>query len=151
MIETLVVFLLSAASVADDISIFVDGSHEHAWTDIYETDERRLQFDANYSGNGTVNQLPYPVALVRVYTTSPRNAETPIRVSISRDAKIAVDCENSASTPIEAQAWNRDKGEYETLKFPDVEFQALRPENAERLGPLFRHICGPAWSYNPPE
>lgn len=146
MIDLLGVILLSSTSVADDASIFVGEPHEHAWTDIYQTDERHMQVDANYLSDGEVNERTYPVALVRVTSRSPKKADSPIRIAISRDARIAIDCENSASTPIEAQAWNRDKGEYEILKFPEPQFEALRPENKELLGPLYRHVCGPNWT-----
>lgn len=143
---SLVVLLLSSASVADEVSIFVDETHEHAWTEVYQTDERRMQFDANYLSDEIVNQQSYPVALVRVDSSSPSKPDSLIRVSISRDARIAIDCANSASTPIEAQAWNRDKGEYEIMKFPAPKFQGLRAENEDLLAPLFQHICGSDWS-----
>ena len=145
MIDLLGVFLLSSTSVSDDASIFVGEPHEHAWTDIYQTDERQIQFDANYSSDGEVNEQTYPVALVRVTEWRPKRADSPIRIGVSQHARVAIDCENSAFTPIEAEVWNRDS-EREIVKFPEPQFVCLRPENKELLGPLYRHVCGPNWT-----
>ncbi len=146
MINLLIALLLSSSSVTDDVSIFVAEPHEHAWTDIYQTDERHLQYDANYSSDGLVNGQAYPIALVRAYLRSAENADTPIRVGVARDVRVAIDCENSSSTPIESQIWDREKGEYEIQTFPEPQFQALRPENKELLAPLYRHVCGTNWT-----
>jgi len=125
-------------------STLVSDDHKHDWIVVSDEGDEPILIDRAFEQTHEHENAKYPKTLSRVLVGNSLDGPE------YADVVFAIDCEQSMVAPTDAFFAHDDpEKNIRAPKMAVVEFQTISDWPASFRDPIFRHVCGPEWSYKP--